>query len=169
MSQAIELNTLDWFSYLNSDVQFVIPWITAYFIMSALQLPHLWTASFNTLSPRQNCHHFGGVIFKWIFLNEFHLRFHWIDNIPALVQIMAWHWPGDKPLSEPMMVCLPVHICITRLQWVNFKQKYFWGCVLCITNFVLEILQCHQWLTRQVQGHSEEVTIWMKYIFVMQW
>ena len=25
-----------------------------------------------------------------------------IKNIPALVQIMAWHWPGDKPLSEPM-------------------------------------------------------------------
>ena len=27
-----------------------------------------------------------------------------INNIPALVQIMAWRWPGDKPLSEPMMV-----------------------------------------------------------------
>ena len=27
-----------------------------------------------------------------------------INNIPALVQIMAWCWPGDKPLSEPMMV-----------------------------------------------------------------
>ena len=29
-----------------------------------------------------------------------------INNIPALVQIMAWHRPGDKPLSEPMMVSL---------------------------------------------------------------
>ena len=26
-----------------------------------------------------------------------------INNIPALVQIMAWHRAGDKPLSEPMM------------------------------------------------------------------
>ena len=26
-----------------------------------------------------------------------------INNIPALVQIMAWCRPGDKPLSEPMM------------------------------------------------------------------
>ena len=26
------------------------------------------------------------------------------DNIPALDQIMAWRSPGDKPLSEPMMV-----------------------------------------------------------------
>ena len=28
----------------------------------------------------------------------------WINNIPALVQIMAWRRPGDKQLSEPMMV-----------------------------------------------------------------
>ena len=27
-----------------------------------------------------------------------------INNIPALVQIMDWRRPGDKPLSEPMMV-----------------------------------------------------------------
>ena len=27
-----------------------------------------------------------------------------VNNIPALVQIMAWRRPGDKPLSEPMMV-----------------------------------------------------------------
>ena len=27
-----------------------------------------------------------------------------INNIPALVQIMAWCRPGDRPLSEPMMV-----------------------------------------------------------------
>ena len=26
-----------------------------------------------------------------------------INNIPALVQIMAWCRSGDKPLSEPMM------------------------------------------------------------------
>ena len=27
-----------------------------------------------------------------------------MNNGPALVQIMAWRRPGDKPLSEPMMV-----------------------------------------------------------------
>ena len=42
-----------------------------------------------------------------------------INNIPALVQIMAWRRPGDKPLSEPMMVNLLTHICVTRPQWVN--------------------------------------------------
>ena len=29
-----------------------------------------------------------------------------INNIPALVQIMAWRRSGDKPLSEPMMAYL---------------------------------------------------------------
>ena len=33
-----------------------------------------------------------------------------INNIPALVQIMAWRRPGDKPLSEPMLVSLLTYI-----------------------------------------------------------
>ena len=39
-----------------------------------------------------------------------------INNIPALVQIMAWRQPDDEPLSEPMMVSLVMHICVTRPQ-----------------------------------------------------
>ena len=42
-----------------------------------------------------------------------------INNIPALVHIMAWRRPGDEPLSEPMLVSLTTHICVTRPQWVN--------------------------------------------------
>ena len=78
----------------------------------------------NSLRPRQMA-----AIFKYIFLNEnvliaikISLKFvpkGWINSIPALVQIMAWRRPGDKPLSEPMMVSLLTHICITRPQWVN--------------------------------------------------
>ena len=37
-----------------------------------------------------------------------------INNVPALLQIMAWRRPADKPLSESMMVSLPTHICVTR-------------------------------------------------------
>ena len=44
-----------------------------------------------------------------------------IKNIPSLVQIMAWHQPGAKPLSEPIMVSLLMHICVTRPQWVNIS------------------------------------------------
>ena len=85
--------------------------------------------SVNTLRPRQNGRHFTDDNFKHIFLNEnarisikISLKFvprGPINNIPALVQIMAWCRPGDKPLSEPMMVRLPTHICITRPQWVK--------------------------------------------------
>ena len=84
---------------------------------------------FNTLRPRQNGRHFADDIFKCIFLNEnvwisikISLKFvpkGRINNIPSLVQIMVWRRPGDKPLSEPMMVSLPTHICVTRPQWVN--------------------------------------------------
>ena len=87
--------------------------------------------SINTLRPRQNGRHFADDTFKCIFVNgnvriliEISLKFvpkGPINNIPALVQIMAWRRPGDKPLSEPMMVCLPTHICVTRPQWVNLQ------------------------------------------------
>ena len=83
----------------------------------------------NTLRPRQNGRHFTDGIFKCIFLNEnawilikISMKFvpkGPINNIPALVKIMAWRHPGDKPLSEPMMVSLTKHICVTRPQWVN--------------------------------------------------
>ena len=51
--------------------------------------------------------------FKCIFLNEndrililISLKFvprSSIDNKPALVQVMAWHQTGNKPLPEPML------------------------------------------------------------------
>ena len=49
--------------------------------------------------------------FSWMKMYELRLKFHWrlfprvkINNIPAFVQIMAWRRPGEKPLSEPIMV-----------------------------------------------------------------
>ena len=42
------------------------------------------------------------------------------DNKSALVQVMAWRRPGDKPLSELMLVSLPTYIYATWPQWVNF-------------------------------------------------
>ena len=82
-----------------------IPW---------LDYHHWYQSSIVTLRPRQNGRHVSDDIFKCIFLNENFWISHkiwlkfvpkvWINKIPALVQIMAWHRPGDKPLSEPMMV-----------------------------------------------------------------
>ena len=96
-------------------------------ILSAFYLPR----RLNTLRPRQNGCRFADDIFKCIFLNEnewisprISLKFVpevRINNIPALVQIMAWRRAGDKPLSEPMMVSLLTHICVTRPQWVKLN------------------------------------------------
>ena len=36
---------------------------------------------------------------------------------------MAWHRPGDKPLSKPMEVDLLTHTSVTRPQWVNAIWK----------------------------------------------
>ena len=83
----------------------------------------------NTLGQRQNGRHFADDISKCIFLNEnvwilikISLKFvpmGPINNIPALVLIMACRRPGDKPLSEPMIVSLSMHICVARPQWVK--------------------------------------------------
>ena len=47
-----------------------------------------------------------------------------ISKIPALFQIMAWRRPGDKPLSEAMLVSLLTHKCVTRPQWVNWSDHF---------------------------------------------
>ena len=95
--------------------------------------PHIW---FNSLRPRQNRRHFADDTFKCIFLNEnawtslkVSLKFvpkGPINIIPALVQIMGWRRLGDKPLSEPMMVSLPTHICVTRPQCVKQLPRSYW-------------------------------------------
>ena len=96
--------------------------------------------SLNSSRPRRNRRHFADDIFKCIFLNgniwisiEISLKFvpkGPINNIPALVQIMAWRRPGDKPLSKPMLVFVSTHICVTRPQW----GKTHWGRVahICV-------------------------------------
>ena len=69
--------------------------------------------SLNKSLPGQNGRRFEDDIFKCIFMNlklcvfirislTFVPKFP-INNITALVQIIAWRRPGDNPLSEPMM------------------------------------------------------------------
>ena len=98
----------------------------------------LWVC---TLRPRRN-EHFEDDICKRIFLNEnvwvsikISLKFvpkGPINNIPALFRIMAWRRAGDKPLSEPMMVSLPKHICLTRPQWVKMQSHFLTQYCVCL-------------------------------------
>ena len=88
----------------------------------------------NTLRPRQNDRHFADDTFKPIFLKKnirisIKISLELVPKVPinnnsALVQIMAWRRPGDKLLSEPMMVCLLTHICVARPQWVKRSTSY---------------------------------------------
>ena len=123
---------VSWYLFYYAHLQFSLLCMVLVFryilvaICSVLQPCH---CCFSTLRPRQNGRHFADDIFKCFFLNEnvwipikTSLKFvpkGPINNIPALVQIMAWRRPGDKPLSEPMMFRLPTHICVTRPQWVK--------------------------------------------------
>ena len=97
---------------------------------------------FNTLRLRQNGRHFADDNFKCIFFNnnvwisiKISLKFVRkapINNITTLVQVMAWRRPGDKPLFEPMMVSLLMHICVTRPQWVKPKHATKIMCNVCL-------------------------------------
>ena len=75
------------------------------------------------------------ITFANIFLNWIWIDFDWNftevysqrsnNNTVAFVQIMARYRPGDKSLSETMMVSLLTHICVTRPQLVNAWIKHF--------------------------------------------
>ena len=111
---------------------FVIQSKSVYIDVLAQECGILHWVMINTLRLRQSGCHFADKMFNCIFLNEntcciwipikISLKFvpkALINNIPALVKIMAWRRPGDKPLSEPMVVSLLTHIYVTRPQWVN--------------------------------------------------
>ena len=102
------------------------------------QCPLLMTRCFSeiwvdTLRPRHNFRDFADDTFKCILLNgniwmsiKFSFKFvpkGLIDNVAALFKIMALPRPGDKPLSEPMMVSLLTHIWVTRCQWAKDKFR----------------------------------------------
>ena len=67
--------------------------------------------------------------FYWMKKYKFRLKFHWspINNIQALVHIMAWHRPGDKQLSEHMVISLLTHMrqhkCIAA--WWHHQMDTF--------------------------------------------
>ena len=63
---------------------------------------------------------------------------------------MAWRCPGDKPLSEPMIVSLAMHICVTRPQRVNL----LWLCTTLSHNL-------NQWWQSFLLQHSAEISLGM--------
>ena len=131
------LNTLN--SQCNKRLKSFVIWYDSQLSLTYLLrsiATHTSALTLNTFRPRQDGRYFADDVLKCIFLNEnvwislkITLKFvpkGQINNIPALVQIMAWRRPGDKPSSEPMLVFVPTHICVTRPQWVNMRRpSYF--------------------------------------------
>ena len=76
---------------------------------------------------------------------------------------MAWRRPGDKPLSEPMMVNLLTHVCVTRPQCVktwsfspSILTKYRWYTAregrrtdFYLTPEIFSYSKCGIWLSTQ--------------------
>ena len=86
--------------------------------------------SYQLFFPGQNRYHFADGIFRCIFLNEnvwifIKISLNFVpkgsmNNIPAMVQIMAWRRIGDKPFF--LKQCLPdslMHICGFRGRWAK--------------------------------------------------
>ena len=114
----------------------------------------------NTLRPRQNGRLFADDIFKCIFLDEnvwisikISLKFVQkcpINDILALIYIIAWCRPSSKSLSDPMMVSLLTHICIIQPEWVytrlsllhndNFITLSWWEHILGPGGFDIKML-----------------------------
>ena len=110
----------------------------------------------SALRPRQKGRHFPDDIVKCIFLNDnvwISIKVSLtlvpgspINNIPALIQIMALRRSGDKPLSEPMMVSLLTYICVTRgnyksLVTSSYETCTLWtaGCVLLFVHYTMSL------------------------------
>ena len=94
----------------------------------------------NTLRPTQDGNHIPDDIFKCILLNEnakisikISLKFvpkAPINNIPALIQIMARRRRGDKPLSEPMIVFRRIYASLGlnefRIHYHHLRHCFYW-------------------------------------------
>ena len=106
---------------------------------------HRSKVTVNTLRLRQNGLHFPDDILKWIFLNEniwilikISLKFvpgGPINNIPALVQIMAWRRPGDKPLSEPItnqlyLIMAQIPAATSQMLWLPATFQFLLGSLI---------------------------------------
>ena len=140
------------------------------------------TAELNTLRPRQNGCHFADI-FRCIFFYEsgcisinISLKFvpkGQIDNIPALVQTMAWLPHGDKLLSEPMMVSLLTHLCVTRPQWVNLwkdqgKSSIKISCLTSIEISIINIKWSHDHLTIYTGNSFSWWILWFQ-VHLISW
>ena len=76
----------------------------------------------------------------------------WINNIPALIQIMIWHRRGDKPLSDPMVAW----VSDTNMRHSASMSWYIetWWCIYVEVTLVIQFLTL-QWRHNVRNGVSK--------------
>ena len=132
-------------SWTAAEKKFWMPWITHQTTYHCIS--HERNTDFSTWMVRL-------VFFLKIYcINPFRLKFYWnlfsrvqFHNISKMVQIMAWHWGGNKPLSELIIINLLMQIYITWPQWVKgglLKGVYYQGSPF------LKIFTCRNFATLQ--------------------
>ena len=89
-------------------------------------------------------------VFSWMKINvyELRLKFHWSLFLRVQITIFQ-HWFG---LSEPMMVSLLTHICVTWPQWVN--QCHSEG--LCYLAYHIINPYCAEFIWRKIETYLHQ-------------
>ena len=91
------------------------------------------------------------LIENFLILNEISLKYvpyGPVDNMAALVQIMAWRRTGDRPLSEPMLVCF-IDAYMRHSTSMSQSAVTLHNCSVyrwtCVAQFLYEFLvtNCH--------------------------
>ena len=110
-----------------------------------------WRVHDYHIETDKNGHHFADDIFKRIFfddnfliLNKLSLKYihhDLIDNLAALVQIMAWRQTGDRPLSEAMSVYFT-----DAYMRHSTSMSYSFGTILRWNFSIAHTCPCHTYL-----------------------
>ena len=122
----------------------------------------------NTLRPRQNGRHFPDDIFKWTFLNEnisisikISLNFvpkGSINNIPALVQIIAWTRRQVIIWTNDALVYWRIYASLV----LNELKHHAWVCIQICACRWLGTNRC-DWICR---GSYNWIRIWASYTYI---
>ena len=90
-----------------------------------------------------------------IIFDPWPISLNFVPKGPPMVKIMALRRPGDKPLSEPMMVSLPTHICVVRPQWVNSSLRgvsvLIYQLAAAYSNLNLYVVKCLTIAGKEIQ------------------
>ena len=116
------------FSIMFSCLKFVVLWFKFHWdLFPRVRLTHWGRDKIDAISQTTFL-----CAFSWMKMFEFRPKSHWSLFLRFQLKhsstglVNGLRCLGDKRLSEPMMVSLLTHICVTRPQWWLVSQHWFW-------------------------------------------